>query len=518
MDLHDAQSIPLVVPLRATLDPEDIFCRLEPLGRRVWLDSVHREENASPSVEDAGALQSPADPHGRYSFLTADPIVRLSAKPSDPDPWPELARLAKLLPASKVQSLPPFQGGLVGILGYESARWLEPIELATCHRQQIDDLPTPAMSFGVFDWAIAIDHDLERQWLICQGWDRDQFDRTHAGSSEATVGRKVELANKRASQVLALLDEPSPGLTEPSSAEVPGRRLPDGESHCEIRSNFAEGEFRSAVSSIVKGIGRGDTFQVNLAQRLTAEQPCAADELYLALRAANPAPQSGFYDGGTFQVLSSSPEGFLQIRERRVVTRPIKGTRRRTGDRKLDQALAEEMLASEKERAENIMIVDLMRNDLSRVCTDHSVTVSKLCELESYEFVQHLVSVVEAELSQGVSIVDCLRACFPGGSVTGAPKIEAMKTIARLEPNPRGPYCGSMGYISCSGDADFNILIRTMTATDEVLQIPVGGGITARSHPADEESETWTKAQGMLRAIGANWSSGSARLVLSPKG
>ena len=147
------------------------------------------------------------------------------------------------------------------------------------------------------------------------------------------------------------------------------------------------------------------------------------------------------------------------------------------------------------------MIVDLMRNDLSRVCTDDSVHVTQLCEIERYEYVQHLVSVVEGELQEDKNTVDLLRACFPGGSVTGAPKIEAMRTIARLEPNPRGPYCGSIGYISCGGAADFNILIRTITATDGYWQIPVGGGITAQSDPAAEEAETWAKAEGMLRAI-----------------
>ncbi len=191
----------------------------------------------------------------------------------------------------------------------------------------------------------------------------------------------------------------------------------------------------------------------------------------------------------------------MKLRGGRVETRPIKGTVRRTGEPSEDARLADELASSQKDLAENVMIVDLMRNDLSRVCEDESVQVQQLCKVERYQYVQHLVSVVEGRLRQGKTAVDLLRACFPGGSVTGAPKIEAMRSIARLEPNPRGPYCGSIGYISCGGDADFNILIRTITAAHGYWQIPVGGGITARSDPAEEEAETWAKAEGMLRAI-----------------
>ena len=268
-----------------------------------------------------------------------------------------------------------------------------------------------------------------------------------------------------------------------------------------VRSNFTSQHYRAAIDTIVESIRRGDSFQVNLAQRLLVEAYLSSPDLYLRLRRHNPAPFGAFYEGGKFQVLSSSPEGFLQLRGRHVETRPIKGTVPRTGDPKTDETLAAQLLASEKDRAENVMIVDLLRNDLSRACTDDSVNVSKLWGLERYQYVQHLVSVVEGELAEGQTVTDLLRVCFPGGSVTGAPKIEAMKTIARLEPNPRGPYCGSIGYISCGGNADFNILIRTITATGGYWQIPVGGGITARSNAEQEEAETWAKAEGMLRAI-----------------
>ncbi len=270
-----------------------------------------------------------------------------------------------------------------------------------------------------------------------------------------------------------------------------------------VTSNFSRQSYYAAVSDVVQRICDGDSFQVNLAQRLLRVADRSSADLYRRLRTENPAPLGAYYDGGDFQVLSSSPEGFLKVRGRHVQTRPIKGTVRRTGHDDINLKLAQKLIASEKDRAENVMIVDLMRNDLSRVCDDESVVVTQLCNVERYQFVQHLVSVVEGRLLPGLSVVDLLKACFPGGSVTGAPKIEAMRTIAELEKHPRGPYCGSMGYIGAGGNADFNILIRTITAAHGYWQVQVGGGITARSIPESEEYETWSKAEGMLRAMDA---------------
>jgi para-aminobenzoate synthetase component 1 len=353
------------------------------------------------------------------------------------------------------------------------------------------------MSLGLYDWTIATDRLSGQSWIISQGLGQQQWEDRYRHASQ------------RADQVEHWLSDPeSLGTLETTLAcgfdsadpnvfasqhvtPVPG-----------VRSNFSSSQFREAIAQIVHLICEGDSFQVNLAQRLLVRASMSSPELYLRLRRHNPAPFAAYYGHESFQVLSSSPEGFLQLRQGRVETRPIKGTVRRTGDRLTDERLAEQLLSSEKDRAENVMIVDLLRNDLSRVCTDESVQVRTLCGLECYEHVQHLVSVVEGRLSRGSTAVDLLRACFPGGSVTGAPKIEAMRTIARLEPNPRGPYCGSIGYIGCGGQADFNILIRTITAEGGYWQIPVGGGITARSDPEQEEAETWAKAEGMLRAIG----------------
>lgn len=497
--LHADERVPLVVPLDVFVEPDRIFRAFHDLPGRIWLDSVcdaHRGADHDGAGDSGGALS-------RFSFLSADPVYRLTAFPGQPDPWPELERLAGRLPTAALSDLPPFQGGIAGVIGYEAGRWLEPIELAACHQQQIDDLPTPAMSLGIYDWTIAIDHWSRTQWLISQGFNRDDL----LGDAYVDPARLRERACRRASEVLKRLATCQ--SLPPVRCEVQPHADAALDRH--VVSNFTSQQFRDAVASIIQRIHAGDSFQVNLAQRLVTEQRLDSETLYLRLRQANAAPFAGFYDGDSFQVLSSSPEGFLQVRDRHVMTRPIKGTTARHGEHQLDRQLADDLSASAKDRAENIMIVDLMRNDLSRVCTDASVRVSQLCEVEPYRYVQHLVSAVEGDLRHDVGVVDLLRACFPGGSVTGAPKIEAMKTIAELESHPRGPYCGSMGYISCGGDADFNILIRTMTATRGKLQIPVGGGITAQSDPAAEEAETWAKAKGMLKALPADPSNAPSR-------
>ncbi len=486
---HPTNALPIVRELPADFSIATAFARLSKLPRCLWLDSASRgvsrrvsrrvsRQESSDSARMSSADQPSLD---RYSFLTADPVKTITARVGDQSPWPQLQRIASELPQSFHNHLPPFQGGLAGLIGYEAGVWLEDIPIA-----RDNDLPTAAMSMGLYDWTIAVDHETQQSFLISQGITGDG-------------GVSRQSAIDRADQIETLVEgcggSNGGACTEEKRAASPGfaRDTP---------SNFTSEGFRAAVADIVHRIRQGDCFQVNLAQRLLCKATCPPEELYRRLRTANPAPFGGYYDGGDFAVLSSSPEGFLSVRDSLVETRPIKGTISRTGNAQLNALLAEQLRDSDKDRAENVMIVDLMRNDLSRVCTDDSVEVTKLCEIERYQYVQHLVSVVQGRLRDDASVVDLLQACFPGGSITGAPKIEAMRVIAELEPNPRGPYCGSLGYISCGGNADFNILIRTITATQNHWQIPVGGGITARSIPSAEEAETWAKAEGMLRALG----------------
>jgi para-aminobenzoate synthetase component 1 len=277
--------------------------------------------------------------------------------------------------------------------------------------------------------------------------------------------------------------------------EVPGRPG--------LTSNFSAEGYRTAVRRVIDYIHAGDIFQANLSQRLLHRATTSSAELYCRLRKRNPAPFAAYLEGGDWQIASASPERFVQVSDREVETRPIKGTRGRALRPEADLYAGDDLRASEKDRAENIMIVDLLRNDLSRTCLANSVRVSQLCGLETYEYVQHLVSVVKGQLKPDLSPLETLRTSFPGGSITGAPKIRAMEIIAELEPTARGPYCGTLGYLGVGGQMDTNILIRTITATRGWWQLPVGGGITAHSDPQRELEETWHKAAGLLRAVHA---------------
>ncbi len=268
-----------------------------------------------------------------------------------------------------------------------------------------------------------------------------------------------------------------------------------------LTSNFTAADYLATVRRAIEYIYAGDVFQVNLAQRLLHPATDDSVALYLRMRQRNPAPFAAYFDLGDYQIVSASPERFLQVRGDEVESRPIKGTRRLTGRSETDRRAGEELQSCEKDRAENVMIVDLMRNDLSRVCRPRSVVVSELCRLEQYAYVQHLVSVVNGRLRDGCGPLDLLRGAFPGGSVTGAPKIRAMQIITELEVTARGAYCGSLVYLGFDGSMDSSILIRTITAGRGWWQLPVGGGIVADSDPQREYEETWQKAEGMLRAL-----------------
>jgi para-aminobenzoate synthetase component 1 len=268
-------------------------------------------------------------------------------------------------------------------------------------------------------------------------------------------------------------------------------------------SNFTRDAYLRAVERAISYIHAGDIFQVNLSQRLTARAEAAPLELYRQLRAWNPAPFSGYVAGPDWAILSASPERFLSLVRDEVETRPIKGTRRRRPIPEADLFTRDELRESEKDRAENLMIVDLLRNDLSRVCRPGSVRVPQLCAVECYETVQHLVSEVRARLKPGTTAWELFPAAFPGGSITGAPKVRAMEIIAELEPAPRGPYCGSLLAIGFDGSLDSNILIRTFVVGGGRIVCNVGGGIVAQSDPEQEYEETLHKAEGMLRAAAA---------------
>ncbi|MEM9369148.1 MAG: aminodeoxychorismate synthase component I [Planctomycetota bacterium] len=468
LEQTEAEASIAIHELAPEIPPERAFAALQHLPHCIWFDSASDRDSQ----------------RGRFSFVTADPVNWLSAELGDENPWPTLHAWCQQLPSlsslrTEAPDLPPFLGGIAGVIGYEAGWWLEPTLRESCNWSEAMVRQTQAMAVGVYDAVIAFDHHASRVWLVANGLQRDWTRSTEASHERVRTWQSF-LANARPTE---------PRQQAPCHATS-------------VQSNFDDNSYSLAVADIVQRICRGDSFQVNLAQTLTTDVDLTAVELYHRLRSGNPAPYAGYLDAGDYQILSSSPEGFLQVRDREVITRPIKGTQPRGEDTASDHQLAEYLQASEKDRAENTMIVDLMRNDLSKVCQDTSIEVTGLCEIERYQRVQHLVSTVRGRLREEASVVDLLCAAFPGGSITGAPKVEAMKTIQTLEGQPRGAYCGSMGYLSCCGSADWNILIRTISKRGRQLSFPVGGGITARSDPASETAETWHKAAGLLDAIG----------------
>jgi para-aminobenzoate synthetase component 1 len=407
---------------------------------------------------------------GRFSYLMADPSSVVSTRV--PDDGLAMAKCL-LAPhrASPLPGLPPFQGGLAGYIGYDYGRVLERLPAP-----RSDDLPLPDLRLGLYDWVIAWDHVAGAAWLVSTGMPE---------TGAARRGR----AEVRARAVLALIEGAGPAME-------PARRT-----GVEAASNFTRPAYVAAVARVREYILAGDVFQVNIAQRFEAPLATRPLDLHRRLRERNPAPYAAYLDAGDFQIVSASPERFLRLDGDRVETRPIKGTRPRDADPAADAVLARELASSEKDRAENVMIVDLLRNDLSRVCRPGSVSVPALLALESLPTVHHLVSTVTGQLEPGRDAFDLLRVAFPGGSITGAPKVRAMEIIAELEPVRRSAYCGSIGYISATGDMDTSIVIRTCVVANGKVYFHAGGGIVADSDPEAEYDETLHKARAILEAL-----------------
>jgi para-aminobenzoate synthetase component I len=465
---------PVVIELTPAPEAWDVAQKLAHLPNMIFLDSAERT-----SVR------------GRYSYLTADPLLWLDQRIDDPEYFDGFDTVASWLDQglnATLPGLPPFQGGVAGLWGYGLNRAIERIS-ATKH----DEFALPDLAVGLYDWVISFDHTTNQAWLISTGRD---VPRPYP---------QAGFAQHRAENVMKCLNAPAakppkfqPTL-EPLEHLAPQFALPG---IANVTSNFSRQSYCEAVAKVVEYIHAGDAFQVNLSQRLLTpfiEDPLA---LYGRLRTRNAAPFACYFDLGDFQIASASPERFLQVEPHgTIITRPIKGTRPRGKTPEDDATQLRDLLTNPKDRAENIMIVDLLRNDIGRVAEFGTVTVPKVCEAETFPFVHHLVSEVRGKLASGKTPLDLLRNAFPGGSVTGAPKVRAMEIIAELEPTARGPYCGSVGFLSFDGATDTNILIRTFTAGRGYLQFPVGGGITSDSIPEVEYEETLHKAAGLLRAL-----------------
>ncbi|MFO0881513.1 MAG: aminodeoxychorismate synthase component I [Gemmataceae bacterium] len=435
---------------------------------------------------------------GRYSFVAADPFAWMDSRGTlvsegwpgcisltyEADPFAVLTDWLSRYRQDTVPGLPPFQGGAAGLFGYELGQHLERIP-----RAAIDDFEIPELALGFYDWVVAFDHVADRAWILSTGWPEQE--------PEARQRR----ARSRLKRVRQLLDRPLPPVPGPMSWHAVPATLHPLPDHPRVSSCFTPSQFQEAIRAAIEYVHAGDCFQVNLAQRLLTPWREPPLSLYQRLRERNPAPFAGYFEMGAVSIVSASPERFLRLRQGEVETRPIKGTRPRGKTADEDADRARELLGSEKDRAENVMIVDLLRNDLGRVCRFGSVQVEAVCRLESYPTVHHLVSDVRGTLRPGLGAIDLLRAAFPGGSITGAPKVRAMEIIAELEPVVRGPYCGSLGYLSFDGAMDTSILIRTFTTAGGWAQFPVGGGIVADSRPEIEYAETLHKAAGLLRSL-----------------
>lgn len=414
---------------------------------------------------------------GRYSYIAADPFESFTLAEGEKGEA-ALARLDRRLARRKlarVPGLPPFQGGFAGYFAYEFARLLEPL---IAERTPPPDIPPVILN--AYDTVIAFDHQTRQCWIIATGF------------PETDPASRIARAEERLAQFEALCLAPVPPLS--GGAQIEG-----------WQSNFTRAGFEAAVQRTIDYVLAGDIFQANISQRFSAAIPEGFDALthYLSLRAKNPATFGAFLDYGAVKIASSSPERLLSFDGSLAEARPIKGTRRRDADASIDAELKAELLASRKDRAENVMIVDLLRNDLSRVAEPGSVQVPVLCGLETYASVHHLTSVVTGRLARGKSRGDLIAACFPGGSITGAPKIRAEEIIAEIEQVPRNIYCGSIGYLSFTGHMDLNIAIRTVLFHDGRAYFQGGGGITAKSNPADEYEETLAKVNRIAQSFGS---------------
>lgn len=466
--LPQAGPAPLVYDLGLLPHPARLFPAFQDMPSSALLD---------------GAM--PGAPGNRFSYLTADPFLVVRSRGRqvtleqngtceeiEGDPWSTLQGLLRKYRIEQVPGLPPFQGGVLGYWGYDLGRHLERLP-----SWAEDDLHLPEICLGLYDWALAYDSETGRSYLFSTGLPE--------GSAKSAQIRAEEVMD-RLRRVLQ--DAPAPVLSSPVS----------------LRSNFTPEQYMAAVKRVKEYLAAGDTYQVNLSQRFQAPFQGDPWALYLRVRDVNPAPFSAYLGFSEVKVLSASPEEFLHLERGHVRVRPIKGTRPAGVTPEQTARYAAELLASEKERAENVMIVDLIRNDVGRVCRIGSVGVPSLFAVEQHPTVLHLVSTVVGELLPSADAVDLLRACFPGGSVTGAPKLRSMEIIEELEPVRRGVYCGAIGYISFGGDMGTSIVIRTLVLTGGQVYLQVGGGVVADSDPLAEYQETLQKGMGLRRALGCD--------------
>ncbi len=479
-------------------------------------------------------LDSGMDPQklGRYSFLGGEPFLVVSSRGSEislirgqehevqhGSPFDVLGRLLELYRLDHCPAPVPFLGGAVGYFSYDLCHFTERLPSTA-----IDDLEMPESYFAFYDTIVAFDHLEGKAYLVATGF------------PEMEEGQRLRRARMRLEEIKDWLCSSRSviavgGSPEQSEGEAKQSRVRDCEACSErergisssllrlrlanaiaprndtqnkeimLKSNFTPEEYMKAVNRVREYIAAGDVFQVNLSQRFEADLKISPFKLYKRLRAVNPAPFASYLNFPGAAIVSASPERFLKVKGDLVETRPIKGTRPRGKDSAEDERLAYELVHSAKDRAENVMIVDLERNDLGRVCHYGTVKVTELAILETFPTVFHLTSTIMGRLRRGKSNIDLLKATFPGGSITGAPKVRAMEIIDELEPTKRSVYTGSIGYLSFNEDMDINIVIRTFLIKEGKAYFQVGGGIIYDSDPEAEYMETLDKARALILAL-----------------
>jgi anthranilate synthase component 1 len=391
-----------------------------------------------------------------------------------PDPYAATAEYLGRYEIAKPDELPPFAGGAVGFFGYDLVRTVEPLG-----DPNPDPVGLPDMALMITDMLVAFDHQRHEVTLIANAFVED-------GGIENAYTRAVETIG----EVRERLREPVPAVE--ASAHGADTRF---------ESNMTRERFEGTVSRIIEYVHAGDAFQVVPSQRFTAPSPVEAFSIYRGLRTVNPSPYMYFLDFGDFEIAGASPEPLVKVSGNRVETRPIAGTYPRGADEEEDRRQAERLLHDPKERAEHVMLVDLGRNDLGRVCEYGSVEVDELMVVETYSHVLHIVSQVSGRLREGISAMDVLRSVLPAGTLSGAPKVRAMQIIDELEPHKRGSYGGAIGYLSYTGDLDTAIHIRTVVVKDGLVHVQAGGGTVADAKPAYEYNESVNKAKAVFRAV-----------------
>ena len=407
---------------------------------------------------------------GRYSFISSNPFKVLKYKNTFENP---LDNLQNELNKYKVKNNThlPFIGGAVGYLSYDLNNYIEKLS-----KTSVDDTNVYDLYFGLYNWVIVVDHLQNKTYIATPDLDIEK-------ENKIIVDIEKRIYKTEINGVDSICYE---------EREIPKTKL---------ESNFTKNKFENAVKKVQNYIRQGDIYQANLTQRFSGQTVLSSYELYRDLRKFSPAPFGAFLNFEGSHILSNSPERFIKCVDKKVETRPIKGTRPRGKNKEEDLKLQQELINSEKDRAELLMIVDLERNDIGRISKIGSVKVPELFVIEPYANVNHLVATVVGELDDNKDCIDIIKSTFPGGSITGAPKIRAMEIIDELEPTQRNVYTGSIGYIGFNGDMDLNIAIRTIVKQNENVYFQVGGGITWDSNPQDEYQETLDKAKSIMKAL-----------------